>query len=727
MQPGQTEEPGQGGASARRACQECSRKKSKCDRLLPRCSSCQKYRRVCDYERPGKTPLTRRHLTQVEEELSRAKILLRELQSRQNRENTNVSSMSLPEVNILDKEPATPSPPPSQPTEYQRHNEADAAIPQQNPSLQEYFGSSRSRDTHAPETEYCTLIAHTASPNHHNLHTPCTDRLSRSNRDIMISLETPPTSGSFEWDERSGQEGGQKFVDGMGSLTSDVDGSGYLGVASGAALLRITVGNNSHRSGTTSPRVSTIPFALTSLSALDGYIDDYFSLYHRSYPIVHEATFRAQFMEIIPRPSGNAWQVLLYVVAALGAWSTATQRSDVHTGLFEAAKARFSIDMLETGNLVLVQALTLMSNYAQMGNKPNSSYNYYGLARRIAMGIGLHKEFSAWQLNPLVVEMRRRVWWCLYVFDVGSIITFSRPFDFPQSGVDVELPINVHDTDLTISTTQRPPPADTTTVYSHLRAQCSFHMATCNIYERMISNTFPTAKEMSTLDDISICPWLASLPHYFQPHAIQPPKYAFCHATLQWRYRNLRILAYRPFLVRRAMSGSEWGQDQDNLDDPESIDLAFQRCLDASRESVELISSFWFNNSQTMMASWYGLYFLFQAVLIPIVCLRNNPQSDMAGAWRDQIRESIRVLESMMRLNPTASRCLRVVTSLTESYISNEEEINEPTQESWQDQLTGLYPMMWPELGSDFAQLDRINALQESTITDFMNRMSAYD
>lgn len=184
---------------------------------------------------------------------------------------------------------------------------------------------------------------------------------------------------------------------------------------------------------------------MTSLSVLDGYIDDYFALYHRSYPIIHEATFRAQFMEIIPQPSGNAWQVLLYVVAALGAWSTATQRTDVHTGLFEAAKARFSFDLLETGNLVLVQALTLMSNYAQMGNKPNSSYNYYGLARRNAMGIGLHKEFSAWRLKPLVIEIRRRVWWCLYAFDVGSIITFSRPFDFPQSGVDVELPINVHD------------------------------------------------------------------------------------------------------------------------------------------------------------------------------------------------------------------------------------------------------------------------------------------
>ncbi|PNP44827.1 hypothetical protein THARTR1_11011 [Trichoderma harzianum] len=138
--------------------------------------------------------------------------------------------MSLPEVNIVDKEPATPSPPPSQSAEYGR-NEVEVAIPQQNLSLQEYFVPSQSRDAQPPETEYCAAIAHTASPKRQNLHTPSTDRVSRSDHDIMISLETPPTSGSFEWDERSGQPGGQKFVDGMGSLTSDVDGSGYLGMS----------------------------------------------------------------------------------------------------------------------------------------------------------------------------------------------------------------------------------------------------------------------------------------------------------------------------------------------------------------------------------------------------------------------------------------------------------------------------------------------------------------
>lgn len=161
---------------------------------------------------------------------------------------------------------------------------------------------------------------------------------------------------------------------------------------------------------------------------------------------MHEATFRAEFMEVIPRPSGNAWQVLLFVIAAVGAFTASTQPSDVDLGLFEAAKARLSIDMLETGNLRLVQALTLISNYMQKRNKPNSGYNYTGLARRIAMGIGLHKEFPTWEASLFEVEMRRRIWHCLYIFDVGAIITFSRPLDFPNDGIDVELPMNIHDT-----------------------------------------------------------------------------------------------------------------------------------------------------------------------------------------------------------------------------------------------------------------------------------------
>lgn len=228
----------------------------------------------------------------------------------------------------------------------------------------------------------------------------------------------------------------------------------HPGVASGAALLHATEtgtnGSAEYPGMEPQFRVSnrpptSIPFALTSVGQLEPFVDAYFSLFHRSYPIVYEATFRAQLMEVIPRPAGNAWQVLLFIVSAMGVWTTATEPTEVDTALFEAAKARLSIDMLETGNLILVQALTLISNYMQKRNKPNSGYNYTALARRIAMGIGLHKEFPNSEASYFTTEIRRRVWHCLYIFDVGAIITFSRPLDFPNEGIDVALPMNIHD------------------------------------------------------------------------------------------------------------------------------------------------------------------------------------------------------------------------------------------------------------------------------------------
>lgn len=150
-------------------------------------------------------------------------------------------------------------------------------------------------------------------------------------------------------------------------------------------------------------------------------------------------------MEVIPRPSYQAWQVLLYVIAALGAFSSAAEPTVVDLILFKEAEKHFCLDLLETGSILLVQATALMANYLQKRNKPNSGYNYLGLARRMAMGIGLHKEWNHSNARFLNLEEKRRTWWCLFVFDSGATITFSRPMDFPTGGIEVDLPLNVHD------------------------------------------------------------------------------------------------------------------------------------------------------------------------------------------------------------------------------------------------------------------------------------------
>ena len=259
----------------------------------------------------------------------------------------------------------------------------------------------------------------------------------------------------------------------------------------------------------------------------------------------------------------------------------------------------------------------------------------------------------------------------------------------------------------------KPPPANETTLYTHLRSQATLHLATCQIYPRIISASLPSAKELIELDDLLIGNWLSSLPPYFQENVIQAPKFTLCHSILRWRYRNFRILMYRPFLVRRLMSRPADRQGETDIepqDDIHTIEIAIKRCLDCAEESVDLISQFWATDQQTMLACWYGLYFLFQAVLIPVICLRNDPQSHLSSKWRDQILKAIRVIESMVLLNPTAKRCLEVIQSLCGAYlVSSTEGWGSPTQESPQTQLASLYPLMWPTLES--AQFEGVDSI----------------
>jgi hypothetical protein len=234
----------------------------------------------------------------------------------------------------------------------------------------------------------------------------------------------------------------------MASLTVSDRDVGYLGIASGAAVLRLLGSNLKSRRTSNENSINYAPLMTEpdpSRLIADSMIDAYFRGYHLSYPIIHEPTFRAQYSEVIPQPHGRCWHVLAYIVATIGVYTSSETLNDLDIALFAHAKSLLAFDLLETGNLSLVQALTLISNYQQKRGKPNSGYNYLGLAARMATGLGLHKEFAGWDISPLKMEIRRRVWWALCVFDVGATITFSRPMVWPYEGVEVAFPLNVTD------------------------------------------------------------------------------------------------------------------------------------------------------------------------------------------------------------------------------------------------------------------------------------------
>jgi transcriptional regulatory protein GAL4 len=693
------------------SCAECRRKKARCDRAKP-CGNCVRFGRECSHEKVSRTPLTRKHLTHVEQELAQAKVLLRQYQRSSTSSIADVLSGSA-QLGLRGSHIA----------EEDLHGDAAEA-------------EDRSHRTKATMNAFEPAIAQG-----HSLATANSGVIARTNskrpavasgndspaHSPAFSLERSPNSGpDFDWDERVQHANNAHFVDGMASLTERAS-RGYMGVASGAALLRLadhtfdngTDSENDHHDDSM-PETPPIPNIVFSSSHLEPFIDAYFQTYHASYPMVNEALFRAQFMEVVPRPKGKAWNVLLHVVSALGSFCSSLTTPEMDVALFEGAKARMSIDMLETGNLTLVQALTLMSNYVQKRNKPNSGYNYMGLAKRMAMGIGLHKEFPAWRSKPMALEVRRRVYWCLYVFDVGAVITFSRPLDMPQEGIEIQLPLNVADSDITATTREFPREAQQTTLYTHVRCQAQFHLATESIYAKLISTHFPSAQEMLQADDSHLVKWLNELPYYFQEGAFVAARFRLCHSVLQWRWRNFRILMYRPFLMRRFLAKRRATM----LPDSQADESAIQRCLKAAAESIQLITAYWRHETQNVLACWYSLYFLFQASLIPVICLRNEPHSSLAGNWRNSISNALESMTDMARLNSAASRCHVVIMELCSTYLAQDmSQWDSPTHESPLTQLNALNSFMWPMTDSQFSNANDF-AFWESIPMDIFNQFS---
>jgi transcriptional regulatory protein GAL4 len=193
---------------------------------------------------------------------------------------------------------------------------------------------------------------------------------------------------------------------------------------------------------------SQIPLSLPfSINLESTFVDAYFRCYHPTYPFIHKDLFRAQLQGSVPRPEGQSWPILLNAVLAIGAWCVGDDDS-VMDDFYYQKVARLSEDrsIFESGNLALVQALLLLSNHSQKRNRPNTGWNYLGLAVRMAMSLGLHKEFPNWKISILQREMRRRVWWGLFIFDSGASFTFGRPVLLPEQGImDASEVLNIHE------------------------------------------------------------------------------------------------------------------------------------------------------------------------------------------------------------------------------------------------------------------------------------------
>ena len=186
-----------------------------------------------------KTPLTRQYLSEVEEELAQTKALLQQVLSEGAQQDRQHKPPQVHSSEQSHDAPAT--------MDGLRGGDAGPVSPSvQGRRTASVHGNGASTGGHTPignnsNTQMSCLDGpgdDGHSPNRPAVSTRRTSHRRQRESGLHsitasdLSLETPPSSGSFEWDERTGKANGDRFVDGMASLTSRSNEGGYLGMDS---------------------------------------------------------------------------------------------------------------------------------------------------------------------------------------------------------------------------------------------------------------------------------------------------------------------------------------------------------------------------------------------------------------------------------------------------------------------------------------------------------------
>jgi transcriptional regulatory protein GAL4 len=195
----------------------------------------------------------------------------------------------------------------------------------------------------------------------------------------------PNNVDGFNWHEENVSVEG--LTDGMAALSVEPTGVGYLGLflrvlkrhsadslgsTSGVVFLRCLLdwAGFLHQSGTQAQQrvpepssfkgvlaSSHISHAALTKQLSTSLVDAYFQNYHVCYPFVHEATFRAQYHEIVPRPSKKSWDMLYHAILALGAWTINNDHIGLEDYLYRRALTLGQQDsILEAASLTATSA-----------------------------------------------------------------------------------------------------------------------------------------------------------------------------------------------------------------------------------------------------------------------------------------------------------------------------------------------------------------------------------
>ncbi|KAJ5109600.1 hypothetical protein N7532_002245 [Penicillium argentinense] len=401
-----------------------------------------------------------------------------------------------------------------------------------------------------------------------------------------------------------------------------------------------------HQQPVTPPQPSIPP---TEMQMLDAY----FLYFHAFAPLIDEQHFRETYMS--GRRKDDHWLALLNIVLALGCVAASTPDDPTHQTYFLRCKGHLSLSSLGSSHIETIQALGLIGGwYCHYISQPNLAYSLMGAALRMAAGLGLHKEFAESRQTPspskfASMDLKRRVWWSLFVMDTWGGMTLGRP-SMGRFGPNITVkPPNCRDKENIL---------EILPLVENIR----FAKIATQVQESLAAAPLVKHQEMSHAD-AQLQEWWENLPPVLKDHEPCTESVCTVRTVMRWRYYNQRMLLYRPTLLSYAMRRVPYialrAEER----------TAIQKCREVAELSIQNIAA---TAQLNQLCGWNAVWWTFQASLVPLVGLfLNDPTADDHRATIEscqaQVETAMTTLARMQAFGHTAKRSLDAVSRIYEA------------------------------------------------------------
>lgn len=180
-------------------------------------------------------------------------------------------------------------------------------------------------------------------------------------------------------------------------------------------------------------------------------LDSYFLNMHLRLPfldrteILHLHAKRHQLPD--NTPDAHFGKFKLFMVYAIGSAIRHTTDNDnsKSPNEFLVTALEFDPTLRESISIASIEAMLLLVVYNLRSTSNSSVWYMIGLAMRTCLDFGLHRESSYRKLQPHETELRRRLFWSVYLIERYTAWSMGRPFSVAEEEIDAAPPSNIDD------------------------------------------------------------------------------------------------------------------------------------------------------------------------------------------------------------------------------------------------------------------------------------------